>query len=85
LIPPVCESYGASPPEENGELGGNQRTNAHVVALCPVRFRKEHTSGGTRFFYGMAARMCTAVPLLYPSIDEMARVIGTTSESQAVR
>jgi hypothetical protein len=70
---------------EMGELGGNQRTSAHVVALCPVRMRKEHTSGGTRFFLGMAVRSCTTVSLLYASTDEAARVIGATSLSLPVR
>ena len=30
--------------EHNSQLGGKPTDYAHVVALCPMRFRKEHTS-----------------------------------------
>jgi hypothetical protein len=29
---------------KGANLGGNPRSYAHVVALCPTRMRKEHTS-----------------------------------------
>jgi hypothetical protein len=67
------------------ESGGNPRTYAHVVALGPMRMRKEHTS--TKWLDIVLGWRAEVLPpcVNYTLVISPTLVIGATSSTRQVR